>query len=158
WQGQMPEGKSADQLVATLADRPRILALARNPLMLTIIAYLYVDTQIILPHSRAEFYRRATFILLEEWKEKQNRFNLGEKLDVLRHLALEHQQRIASEGRDRLAVPVEDVLASIRAIMPKLNNLPADVGPGDLLSEIVECSGLMLAVDGGHRYQFAHLT
>ena len=71
WHNQMPEGKSADQLVATLADRPRILALARNPLLLTIIAYLYVDTQIILPHSRAEFYERATFILLEEWKEEK---------------------------------------------------------------------------------------
>jgi len=40
WEPDMPEDKSIEQLMQTLHDRPRIMALARNPLLLTIIAYL----------------------------------------------------------------------------------------------------------------------
>ncbi|MFN5751723.1 MAG: NACHT domain-containing protein, partial [Pseudanabaena sp.] len=44
WQSSMSADKSVEQLLRNLHDRPRIIALARNPLMLTIIAYLYTDT------------------------------------------------------------------------------------------------------------------
>jgi hypothetical protein len=158
WQDQMPEGKSADQLIGSLVDRPRILALARNPLLLTIIAYLYVDTPMILPQSRAEFYERATFILLGEWKEERNRFKPSEKVAVLRHLAMMHQGRSAEVDQDRLAVPGEEVLTAIKEVIPQISSLPEDVTAYDVLAEIVERSGLILAVDGGQRYQFAHLT
>ena len=41
WEGEMASrGKSIEQLMLTLHDRPRIMALARNPLLLTIITYL----------------------------------------------------------------------------------------------------------------------
>jgi hypothetical protein len=158
WQDQMPEGKSADQLMAVLADRPRILALARNPLLLTIVTYLYADKDVILPHSRAEFYERATFILLEEWHVDRNKFRASDKLAVLRQLALAHQRRKTAKGHDRLAVLADEMLALIECIMPNLNNLPIGAKPRDLLDEIVKRSGLILSVDGGHRYQFAHLT
>ena len=39
WQSSMRADKSVEQLLRNLHDRPRIMALARNPLMLTIIAY-----------------------------------------------------------------------------------------------------------------------
>jgi len=68
----MPPEKSIDQLMLTLQDRPRILELARNPLLLTIIAYLYCDTPFVLPHSRAEFYQKAIDILLETWDQRMS--------------------------------------------------------------------------------------
>jgi len=40
WQDEMPSEKSVEQLLRSLRDRPRIMTLARNPLLLTIIAYL----------------------------------------------------------------------------------------------------------------------
>jgi hypothetical protein len=60
WQSSMRDDKSVEQLLRNLHDRPRIMALARNPLMLTIIAYLYTDTPFVLPHSRSEFYQKST--------------------------------------------------------------------------------------------------
>jgi hypothetical protein len=94
---------------------------------------------------------------LKNGKRKKNRFKASDKLTILRHLALMHQ-RVAAEGRGRLAVPADKILDAIKTIMPQLNKLHSDVEPRDLLSEIVERSGLMLSVDGGQRYQFAHLT
>lgn len=35
WKTEIPVGKSIDQLIQTLRDRPRIMSLARNPLLLT---------------------------------------------------------------------------------------------------------------------------
>jgi hypothetical protein len=66
--------------------------------------------------------------------------------------------REAAESRDRLAVPVGEILKSITEVIPQLNNLPTAVTAVDLLDEIVGRSGLMLSVDGGQRYQFGHLT
>ena len=56
WEPDMPGNKSIEHFLRTLRERPRIMALARNPLLLTMIAYLYTDTNFVLPHSRAEFY------------------------------------------------------------------------------------------------------
>ncbi|MGK7940542.1 MAG: NACHT domain-containing NTPase [Crocosphaera sp.] len=50
WKSQMPPNKSVEQLLKTLDDRPEIKKLAKNPLLLTIIAYLYTDTTVILPY------------------------------------------------------------------------------------------------------------
>lgn len=49
WQSSMTSNKSVEQLLRNLRDRPRIMTLARNPLMLTIIAYLYTDTPFVCP-------------------------------------------------------------------------------------------------------------
>jgi hypothetical protein len=43
WKKEIPVGKSIDQLMQTLRDRPRIMSLARNPLLLTISTHLYTD-------------------------------------------------------------------------------------------------------------------
>ncbi len=71
WQPEMPPEKSVAQLLRALRDRPRIMALARNPLLLTIIAVLYCDPNFILPRSRAEFYQKATALLLGLWHQEQ---------------------------------------------------------------------------------------
>ena len=51
WVLDMPEDKSIEHFLRTLRERPQIMALARNPLLLTMIAYLYTDTAFVLPHS-----------------------------------------------------------------------------------------------------------
>ena len=50
WKEQMSPEKSIDQLMQTLRERPQIMSLARNPLLLTIIAYLYTDTPFLFTH------------------------------------------------------------------------------------------------------------
>jgi len=156
WQPEMPEGKSVEQLIQTLRDRPRIMALARNPLLLTIIAYLYCDTEFILPHSRTEFYDQATGWLLQQWKQERNRFKLAQKRLVLQSLALLNQDRGATSSGDRKSIEFQAVLSEVRKLLPALNLEDKDAQA--LVDEIVERSGLLLAIDGGERYQFAHLT
>ncbi|MCP3961245.1 MAG: NACHT domain-containing protein [bacterium] len=156
WERDMPEGKSIEQLLQTLHDRPKIMALARNPLLLTIIAYLYTDTKFILPHSRTEFYERSTELLLEQWKQERNEYKSNQKRLVLQHLALFNQRRGSADNEDRRSIDLKTTLAEVNRVLPQLNLEASDAQP--LLDEIVERSGLLLAIDGASRYQFAHLT
>jgi len=156
WKKDMPPEKSIEQLIFALRDKPRIMALARNPLLLTIIAYLYSDTEFILPHSRAEFYSKATDVLLDQWKVERNHYKAAQKKLVLQHLALFNQDSGAIRKQDRRSIDLKTVLAQIKTVLPDLNLAEENVVP--LLDEIVERSGLLLSIDGGERYQFAHLT
>lgn len=153
----MPPERSVEHLMGTLRDRPRIKALARNPLLLTIIAFLYTDTEFVLPHSRAEFYKQATDFLLAQLHPERNSFEARAKRLVLQHLALFNQDRASKFAQDQRAMHYRAVLAELRKVLPDLNLDPIrDSIP--LLNEIVERSGLLLSIDGGENYQFAHLT
>jgi hypothetical protein len=156
WQPDMPRGKSIEHLLRNLRERPRIVALARNPLLLTIIAYLYTDTTFVLPHSRTEFYRTSVTVLLEQWKEQRNRYKAVQKRLVLQHLALFNQDSAIQRGQDRRSMDLPTVLAEIKRVLPSLTLKDEDAQP--ILDEIVERSGLLITLDGGLRYQFTHLT
>ena len=156
WKQKMPPEKSINQLMQTLRDRPRIMALARNPLLLTIIAYLYTDTPFVLPHSRAEFYQKSTDILLDQWQKDFNQYQANDKRRVLQHLALYNQDQGMASRQDRRSIDYEKILAELRNVLPALNLSPDSAKP--ILDEIVERSGLFLKIDNGERYQFAHLT
>lgn len=158
---KMPPEKSVDQLIQTLRDRPRIMELARNPLLLTIIAYLYADTPFVLPYSRGEFYEKATDILLEKWDEQKNLVNSYKARDkrlILRHLALYIQDSAKERDKDSRNIKYETVLKQIKAILPDLNLDPEkDATP--ILDEIVQRSKLLQPIDNTHEwYQFPHLT
>jgi hypothetical protein len=156
WQSSMTADKSVEQLLRNLHDRPRIMALARNPLMLTIIAYLYTDTPFVLPHSRSEFYQKSTDLLLDQWHQEHNQFPARDKKSVLRHLALYNQDSSNHQQKDRRSIDYLTVIAEVKRVLPSLN---IDIDKAEaFLKEIVERSGLLLEIDGGERYQFAHLT
>jgi len=54
WKTEMQQArKSINQMMAALRERPLILKLARNPLLLTLIAYLYTEPAFVLPRSRS---------------------------------------------------------------------------------------------------------
>ena len=153
----IPEGKSVDELMITLRERPRIMALARNPLLLTIIAFLYTDMEeFVLPFSRTEFYTQAVDVLLQQLKGQLNTYRVAPKLLVLEQLALFNQERGVKNQSDRLSLDEKTVISQINLSLPSLNLGPKDAIP--LLKEIVERSGLLLEIDGGTRYQFSHLT
>ncbi|MFM7439013.1 MAG: NACHT domain-containing protein, partial [Snowella sp.] len=161
WKSEIPADKSIEQLIQTLRERPRIMALARNPLLLTIIAYLYTDTTFILPHSRSEFYQQATDILLEKWDQSKpqslpNQYRGRDKRQVLQVLALYNQDSTNQESQDRRSMDYWVALEQVKSVLPLLN-LPVENAEA-ILNEIVERSGLLLAIDGGQRYQFSHLT
>ena len=160
WSSQMPPGKSIGQLIQTLQNKPKIMALARNPLLLTIIAYLYTDISFVLPHSRAEFYQKSTDILLEQWQRNFNfkyQDRVSEKRRILQHLALYNQDNADQQQQDSRSIDDQTILAQLQQILPALN-LEPNTDSKPILEEIVERSGLLLKIDSGRRYQFAHLT
>ena len=157
WERDMiPKGKSSEQLMLTLQDRPRIMALARNPLMLTIITFLYSDADFVLPHSRTDFYRQATDFLLGLWHKERNLYRSSDKRLVLQHLALGFQDKY-QENADRRIMNLVEILKQIRDLLPSLNLQP-DIDARPLIDEIIERSGLMISIDSGEYFQFAHLT
>jgi hypothetical protein len=157
WRREIPAGKSIDQLLQTLRDRPQIMALARNPLLLTIIVHLYTEPSFELPRSRTEFYDKLTRILLEQWQDQFNQYRGGDKRRALKNLALYQQRTSTDTQSDRRSIDYLDVLEQIRQLLPSLN-LDPEQAAVPLLNELVERSGLFLKIDGGDRYQFAHLT
>ena len=158
WKDRMPAEKSVEQLMQTLQDRPNIKGIARNPLMLTFITYLYLNPSFILPYSRSDFYEKATNLLLELRDQERgiyNHYGVPAKRQVLRKLALAIQDPRNAEG-NRRTIAQTAAFQVINALMPDLNLDSSHTEP--IVQEIIDRSGLLLAIDGGERYQFAHLT
>ncbi|MEM9217464.1 MAG: NACHT domain-containing protein [Cyanobacteria bacterium P01_F01_bin.150] len=162
WEPDLQQArKSVNQLMAALRERPLILKLARNPLLLTLVAYLYAEPAFVLPRSRAEFYHESIRILLEQREYKGddhyrfNHYEPNEKRRVLQHLAL-HIQDHSEALKDRRSIKADVAREQIRQILPSLDIRVEKAG--DILAEIVERSGLFMEIDGGERYLFPHLT
>ena len=146
----------SDRLVNALRDTPRVAILVRNPLLLTMLAYLYSyeykGSASMLPRNRTQFYRDATELLLRRWQEEYNKFPWMAKKVVLQHLALVNEQQVA----DRREIGYESILNEIRSVLPRVNIEPDQAD--EVLSEIHERSGILTSLDNGERFQFAHLT
>lgn len=154
WRDNMPEGKSVEQLMKKLQESDsQIMTLAGNPLMLAIIAYLYTtENSFELPRSRAQFYERAT-----ETLNQDNDYEAIDKRSVLQDLALYFQDNANSQEQDDRSVDRLQVFERVKKQLGALGLAP-DKDVKKLLNEIMERSGLLLRIDGGDRYQFAHFT
>jgi energy-coupling factor transporter ATP-binding protein EcfA2 len=159
WKSQMPPDKSVEELIQNLRAKPKIMPLARNPLLLTIIAYLYTDTPFVLPHSRAEFYTKATDVLLELRDQERNipnQYSGVNKRRVLQHLALYAQDSANRQQQDRRSLLDSEVWEQVKQVLPSLNLEPKEAN--SIVDEIVKRSGILLRIGGGERYYFPHLT
>jgi hypothetical protein len=155
WIGDMPASKTIEHLISTLQERPHILTLARNPLLLTLIAYLYTDTPYALPHTRAEFYQSSTDLLLRQW-DQRNHFEAHDKKLILQQLALANQDRAGEVSFSHRSIDSEIVLEEINNVLIYLNLNSEYARP--VLDEIIDRSGLIIEIDEGRCYQFAHIT
>ncbi|MEW5923080.1 MAG: NACHT domain-containing protein [Candidatus Zixiibacteriota bacterium] len=156
WEGELPSDKSVERFIHYLDSYHRIKSLATNPLLLTIITCLYTDTNFDLPNSRSEFYRTSTSWLLEQWHQQINKYRGNDKHIILQHLALYIQDESAKKGEDRRTIERDVAIKVIQAIAQNIGLDHGDASP--ILEEIVERSNLLIAIDGGLRYQFVHLS
>ncbi len=142
WRFEAP--KSAHELLEVIDRQPHVAELARNPLMLTIVAFLYSQPKYRLPDNRAQFYEVCTRALLEEWDqaksvERANYFDLPHKEALLAKLAYEH---VRGENPDR-DLEETAVLESFGAGMEESLGLKR----GDnskMLTEVINNSGLLV--------------
>ena len=163
WRHSQPD-KSVEQLLQELSTRPpQVKELAKNPLLLTIIAYLYIKPDFVLPHSRSEFYEVSTTKLLNEWDalkfDVPNEFPFKAKQLLLQHLALYAEDTASDRGGDRRDLDYyQEVIPKVKGeILTKINVDPQKVE--EILTEIVQRSNLLMRfADNNQKCRFTHLT
>jgi hypothetical protein len=151
WLGR--EQPSTGLLLEELFANRGLLALARIPLLLTMMVTMYAGEHqppVRLPASRARFYQQAIDFLLTPSHVEQttDRDRIRDKRQVLRRLAL---TGLTAGGGDWLTVHHETAVGQATALLKEKNRAARE-----LLREIVERSGLLRWSDEG--YQFAHLS
>jgi hypothetical protein len=88
WFGEANKNKAQSMLKAVM-ENENIKTLARNPLMVAIIAIIYEEDRE-LPQRRADLYKLAVDVLLSRWdlrKKLKNRFKADQKEFILRKMA-----------------------------------------------------------------------
>jgi hypothetical protein len=153
--------KRCELLVAALHTNRQVLELARSPMLLTMISYLYVEGLFgeraeKLPKSRSEFYEQAVSYLLRRDEARGlggvTRHGAAVKLAVLRRVALLLMYR--PTGR---SISHRDLLAAVRAEADDFNLELREAA--EIIDEIVDRSRLLIRIaDANQLYAFRHLT
>ncbi|MFG2498002.1 NACHT domain-containing protein [Streptomyces sp. NPDC048441] len=157
---------SVERLLRALAEAPRLMSLARNPLLLTAIAYLYSyvypDTDKELPRTRAEFYQQVSDAFVDD-RGRQADFGTDLKRAVLCHAGLKAQDALAESaghrdadggvGREFSAGVLLEWVAEVLERQHEEQNKAQSV-----IDEIYVRSGLLSKIENGRYYQFAHIS
>ncbi len=147
---QLRADEGAGNLLSRLYQKPSLLELAANPLLLTMIATLY-STGASLPENRLDLYREIFQVLLYRRREAIGltpKLNVNQKLEVLQPLAFHMvQQRLLEIEHDRI----------IEVITPHLTQVSPELTSDEFLKDIERNSGLLLKVNTG-TWSFAHKT
>jgi hypothetical protein len=151
WSKATNTSKTEQQGLLDAIENPRVLALAENPLLITILARVYKAYRN-LPERRAELYKKCLEALLTTW-------------DLTRELPpVFEDAREATRVMAPLAMWIHrdegGKLVTREAIVQKLSetpDLPPRHKPQQLLDQIETRSGLLRQV-GLNQYAFSHLT
>ena len=149
--------KSSHELFDMINGRAHLSELASNPLMLTIITFLYSLPKYTLPDNRVEFYELCTRALLEEWDrakqiDRANKYESHQKISILNRLAFEHVS--TADINDEL-IDEKTLHIIVREEMGKLS-LKVEEYPL-MEKEIVQNSGLLQFIPAAD-YRFPHRT
>jgi NACHT domain len=155
-----------DSLMGTLRANPQLMHLARSPLLLTMIAYLYVSrfakSGRSLPGSRVTFYETAIVHLLGRDQALAraaalSTYDVGDKLAALQRIAAAMQENATGAPADRKEISQVAAIAATRSVLPDLNLDENNARP--LFTEIVDRSQLLISLDQQRSYySFRHLT
>ncbi|MEV6753252.1 NACHT domain-containing protein [Streptomyces sp. NPDC051214] len=157
---------SVDRLLKALGEVPRLMSLARNPLLLTAIAYLYSyvypDTDRELPRTRAEFYQQVSDAFVDD-RGRQGEFDSELKRAVLCSAGLRAQDALA-DSADRRSVEQGVgrefsggvLMEWVAGALERQHETPDKARR--VIDEICVRSGLLSKLENGRYYQFAHLS
>ena len=143
--------EKAKSMKETVKDNERIREIARNPLMIAIIAVIYEEDRE-LPQRRVELYERCVDVLLSRWdvqRRIKNKYDVKAKEKILRKLALENH--IA----EKKSFTKEEVLKRFSEYLPEVRIKKEEAV--DILNEIVQRNVLLkeISIDV---YDFLHLS
>jgi hypothetical protein len=143
---------SSRRLMNAIDTSPRVMALARNPMLLSLICLVHYVKNI-LPRQRPILYERCVELLLDAWDRTRNitsvsQITATQKEAVLRAIALEFQRTGKGEAsRERVEQIVKEQVA----------RLVLQIEPDALLAQIELRSGILVerSIDV---LGFSHLT
>ncbi len=150
WFGETNPEK-AKSMSRTIRENEKIMAIARNPLMITIVAIIYEEDRE-LPQRRVELYQRCVEVLLSKWDVRhriKNVYEVKAKEKILRKLGLEfHAAGKRTCEKAALLKVLSGYLPEVRIQKEKAE---------DVLNEIVKRNALLKEVSIGV-YGFLHLS
>ncbi|MFT4925571.1 MAG: hypothetical protein ACI8WB_001664 [Phenylobacterium sp.] len=154
---EFKENKSANELFELINGKAHLSELASNPLMLTIITFLYSMPKYTLPDNRVEFYEQCTRALLEEWDRTQNvlranRFEFHQKVAILNRVAFEHISQTSKTDELIRDESIHNItIEEMKRMSLKTNDYPV------MKNEIVLNSGLLQSIPP-KEFRFPHRT
>ncbi|KOG43060.1 hypothetical protein AQJ84_02315 [Streptomyces resistomycificus] len=166
WQG---DERDAQGLTRRISESPRLLELAGNPLLLTMMAVIYKHHD--LPEKRMQLYKRCTEVLLEDWEVKRKKIARDESLplgfpmvaeqkaELLQQVSmymLEHQRA----GSELNAIAREPLLTIIAAyLQSEYHKSPGEARAvaSEILDHLRERTYVIAEV-GEQRFGFVHRT
>lgn len=147
---QLRASENAGNLLARLNQKPSLLELAANPLLLTMMTTI-ASTGGSLPNDRLELYREIFQVLLYRRRDAIGltpKLSAQQKLQILQPLAFHMMQKYL------LDLEYNHLL---KEITPLLAQISSEITTDDFLKEIEQNSGLFLEADRGV-WSFAHKT
>ena len=159
--------RTAQGLVQRIIENPRLLDLAGNPLLLTMMAVIYKDRD--LPNERWRLYQRCAETLLEDWELGKGievkDFKLtvlvrtAQKAEILQRVSmymLEHSQ----SDRELNAIayaPLLDIIASYLEEKYQRSRGDAEAIAVDILHHLMEHTYVLAGIGEGI-FGFVHRT
>ncbi|MFI9827670.1 DUF4062 domain-containing protein [Streptomyces sp. NPDC051913] len=92
WQG---DERDAQGLIHRISESPRLLDLAGNPLLLTMMAVIYKHHD--LPEKRLQLYKRCSEVLLEDWEVKRKKISRQESLPLGFPMVAEQKEELLQQ-------------------------------------------------------------
>jgi hypothetical protein len=159
--------RTAQGLVQRIIESPRLLDLAGNPLLLTMMAVIYKDRD--LPNERWRLYERCAETLLEDWDIgkgiEDEDFKLkvplrtAQKSEILEQVSLymlEHSQP-GSELNAIAYAPLQRILADYLTDKYQLSAGEAEAIAVDILRHLMERTYVLAGI-GERIFGFVHRT
>jgi len=150
WFGRTNPAKASSMLEA-IKENEQINTLARNPLMVAIIAIIYEEDRE-LPQKRAALYNRCVEVVLSKWdvqKRLKKKYPLEKKQFILRKLAF------YGHSNNKRVMTEKEVIGKILKYFPQIRLKREDAKP--LLDEIWQRSYLLRQISMDS-YDFLHLS
>jgi len=140
----------SSSLISAINDNDRILSIATNPMLLSLISLLHYNRSS-LPKGRTELYANCIDLLIDDWDRRRNILNptnieSGVKKEILRRIAISFQEK--GKGEEERAI-VEHI---IKPILKELNYESVS-----FLMEIEKRSGILIERSIGV-LGFSHLS
>ena len=159
--------RTASGLVQRIVESPRLLDLAGNPLLLTMMAVIYKDRD--LPNERWRLYERCAETLLEDWDLSKGiededfklavAIRTAQKSEMLQQVSiymLEHTQA-GSELNAISYAPLQEIIASYLQVKYQRPQGEAEAIAVDILRHLMERTYVLAGI-GERVFGFVHRT